>query len=323
MRSRANALSFRTVTSPTSRPDHMLPMRLVTERTGLSADVLRVWERRYGVVAPGRSPGGQRWYSEADVARLRLLARAVECGRSISTVARLSDDALADVVRSEEASRLARTTPHPLAAQPYLAAAIGAVESLDGPALETSLRQAALRLSIYELLDGVLTPLTRTIGERWHAGHLSAAHEHLATTVIRRLLSWIMQQHVPAPDAEVVVVTTPAGQVHELGAKLAAATAAASGWRVVYLGPNLPAADIATAVTTSGARTVALSLVFPADDPRMDGELRTLRAALPDARILAGGGGALAYRPSLDAIGATVVTDLPSLRSWLTANAGH
>ena len=298
-------------------------MRLVSERTGLSADVLRVWERRYGVVVPGRSPGGQRWYTESDVARLRLLARAVERGRSISTVAHLSDEALAQVVLSEEATQLARTTPHALAAQPYLADAIGAVESLNGPNLESTLRQAAMQLSMDELLDGVLTPLTHTIGDRWHAGQLSAAHEHLATTVIRRLLSWITQQHAPAPDAAAIVVTTPAGQVHELGAKFAAATAAANGWRVVYLGPDLPARDIATAATASGASAVALSLVYPTDDPLMDGELRALRAALPDTRLVVGGAGAMAYRPSLDAIGATVVTDLPSLRRWLTANAGH
>ena len=323
VRSDFHALSFGIVIPLTIRPEHLLPMRLVSERTGLSADVLRVWERRYRVVAPGRSPGGQRWYSEADVARLRLLARAVACGRGISTVAQLSDEALSQVVRSEEASQLARATPHPLAAQPYLADAIGAVEALDGPGLDATLRQAAMQLSMDELLDGVLTPLTHTIGERWHAGRLSAAHEHLATTLIRRLLSWISQQHAPAPGAAAIVVTTPAGQLHELGAKFAAATAAAAGWRVVYLGPNLPAHDIATAAAASGAGAVALSLVYPTDDPRVDDELRALRAALPDARILVGGAGAMAYRPSLDAIGATVVTDLPSLRHWLTANAGH
>lgn len=301
----------------------MLPMRLVSERTGLSPDVLRAWERRYGVVTPGRSPGGQRWYSEADVARLRLLARAVEAGRNIASVARLDGAALSRVVHDDEASIIARTTSHAMAAQPYLADAMGAVESLDSAALESTLRQATLRLSMDELLDGVVSPLVRSTGDRWHAGAYSPAHEHLATAAVRRLLGWMTDQHAPPPDAPTLLVTTPAGQWHELGAALAAATAAANGWRVVYLGPNLPAHVIADAAVLSGARAVALSLVFPEDDPLMDGQLRALREALAAGiGIVVGGRAAAAYRPALDAIGAMVVTDLPSLRQWLAAQAG-
>jgi DNA-binding transcriptional MerR regulator/methylmalonyl-CoA mutase cobalamin-binding subunit len=302
----------------------MLPMRLVAERTGLSPDVLRAWERRYGVVTPGRSAGGQRWYTEADVAHLRLLARAVEAGRNIASVAQLSDEALTLLVRNEEAAVLARQTPHGFVAQPYLADAIAAVETLDAAALEATLRQATLRLSMDELLDGVISPLVRSTGDRWHGGTLSPAHEHLATAVVRRILGWLTDQYAAAPDAPSVLVTTPAGQFHELGASLAAATAAAVGWRVTYLGPNLPAKVIADACSVSKVRAVALSIVFPADDPLMDGELRTLRGDLPaDIQIVVGGSAVLAYKPSLDAIGATVVTDLPSLRHWLVQQAAH
>jgi len=310
------------VNASARHPENRLPVRLVAERTGLSADVLRAWERRYGVVAPGRSPGGQRWYTDADVARLRLLARAVEAGRNIASVAALSDEALTALVRQEEASAIARKTPHAFAAQPFLADALGAVESLDAQTLEHTLRQATMRLSLDELLDGVVTPLLRTAGDRWHAGTLSAANEHLATAGVRRLLGWIIEQHTPPPDAPTLLVTTPSGQWHELGAKLAAATAATMGWKVVYLGPNLPATVIADACAQSKAQAVALSLVFPEDDALLDGELKALRAALPDdVHIIVGGGGVKAYKPSLDAIGACIVCELPALRRWLSEHA--
>jgi DNA-binding transcriptional MerR regulator/methylmalonyl-CoA mutase cobalamin-binding subunit len=310
------------VNASTLRPENRLPVRLVAERTGLSPDVLRAWERRYGVVVPGRSPGGQRWYTETDVARLRLLARAVEAGRNIASVATLSNEALTDLVRHEEASAIARQTPHAFAAQPFLADALGAVENLDAQTLENTLRQSALRLSLDELLDGVVTPLLRTAGDRWHAGTLSAANEHLASAGVRRLLGWIIDQHTPAPDAPTLLVTTPAGQWHELGAKLAAATAATVGWKVVYLGPNLPATVIADACALSKAQAVALSLVFPENDPLLDGELKALRAALPEhVQIIVGGGGVKAYKPTLDAIGAFVVCELPALRRWLSEHA--
>lgn len=307
-----------------ARPEHMLPMRLVVERTGLSADVLRAWERRYGVVTPGRSPGGQRWYSEADVARLRLLARAVEAGCTIGAVASLSDDDLAQLVRREEAAAVARTTPHALATQPHLADALSFVESLDQRALEQSLRQATMRLSIEELLDGVMIPLIRTVDEHWHRKLLTPAHEHLTTATVRRVLAWIIDQHEPAPDAPTILVTTPTGQWHELGAKLVAATAATIGWNVVYLGSNLPASVIVQAAKRRKVRAVALSIVYPEDDPQVDGELRSLREQLPeDVAIVVGGSGTPAYRPSLDAIGATVVSDLPSLRRWLQQELTH
>ncbi len=310
------------MTAPTDRPADLLPIRYVAERTGLSPDVLRVWERRYGVVNPVRSPGGQRWYTANDLARLRLLARAVQAGRSISRVAALDDAALAHVVHTEESARLVRGSEHALVAQPYLGVAIGAVERMDDTTLEVTLRQAALHLSMTELLDGIIVPLICSIGERWVAGTLTPAHEHLASSVIRQLFGWMSEQNTPAAGASTMLVTTPAGHLHEIGALLAAATVAANGWRVVYLGPNLPASDIASAAMTSGARTVALSIVYPTDDPRMDDELRALRAALgADVGILAGGSATAAYRPALDAIGATVVTDLPSLRAWLASQA--
>ena len=74
------------------------PMRLVCLRTGLSPDLLRAWEKRYGAVTPVRSPGGQRLYSDADVARLTLLARAVESGRAIGQIAHLPLDDLQGLV---------------------------------------------------------------------------------------------------------------------------------------------------------------------------------------------------------------------------------
>jgi methylmalonyl-CoA mutase cobalamin-binding subunit len=158
----------------------------------------------------------------------------------------------------------------------------------------------------------------RSTGDRWHDGTLSPAHEHLATAAVRRLLGWLTDQYAPAADAPALLVTTPAGQWHELGAALVAATAAATGWQVVYLGPNLPAAVIADAAAVRHVRAVALSVVFPENDPTIDGELKALRAALPaHVRVVVGGRAVPAYQPSLDAIGATAVRDLPSLRTWL------
>jgi methanogenic corrinoid protein MtbC1 len=142
------------------------------------------------------------------------------------------------------------------------------------------------------------------------------AHEHLATAVFRRVLGWIMatyEVHAAAPRA---VVATPARQLHELGAMLVAAAAAAEGWGVTYLGADLPAADILAAARQVGARVVALSLVYPADDPELPGELARLRGDLPaGVALLVGGAGV--PRAAVEAAGARVVDSLGDLRLLL------
>jgi methanogenic corrinoid protein MtbC1 len=115
-------------------------------------------------------------------------------------------------------------------------------------------------------------------------------------------------------------VTTPSGQLHEIGALLAAATAAADGWRTTYLGPSLPADEIAGAARQSDARVVALSIVYPTDDPHVRNELIKLAQFLPSTtRLIVGGRGISSYRSVLDEIGAIQVSDLESLMQELQA----
>lgn len=115
-----------------------------------------------------------------------------------------------------------------------------------------------------------------------------------------------------------LVIATPAGQHHEIGAMLAAAAAAAAGWRVIYMGADLPADSIATAVEMTGARAVALSIIYPDDDPRLAEELRELRRLLPDrVTVIVGGQAAGRYRGVLEEMGAIWLTDAPALRSAL------
>jgi methanogenic corrinoid protein MtbC1 len=189
---------------------------------------------------------------------------------------------------------------------------------MDDAALETALRRAALTLSLQALTDDIVAPLTIEVGSRWHAGTLQPSQEHLATAVIRRVLFWAASTADPGPDAPTVVVSTPSGQRHELGALLALTTAAASGWRVVYLGPDLPAADLADAVRRTGATVLALSLVFPSEDQTTIDELLTLREHLGSAvTIIAGGKAVDAYGRTLERIGAIRCRDMQSLRDTL------
>ncbi len=298
------------------------PIRVVTARTGLSPDVLRAWERRHQVVEPSRSAGRQRLYTDADVERLKLLHRAIIAGRSIGAVAGLSLRELEKLVRSDDsaarvtAPALAEATRQAIAT--HLAAAFEAMQALDAARLERVLKTVSLQLSVPTMLDRFIAPLLWRIGDRWACGDLSPAQEHLASIEVRRLLTWLVERAAVEPAAPVIVVTTTTGQLVELGAMLAAASAATEGWRVAYLGTSLPAKDIITAARTLGARAVAISLVLEAAGPEATKELDRLAKGLPRGTALIGGGRAAAnHALQLRRLGAQVFRDLEQFRAWL------
>jgi methylmalonyl-CoA mutase cobalamin-binding subunit len=136
--------------------------------------------------------------------------------------------------------------------------------------------------------------------------------------VIRSFLLNPARQYAGADPASTLVATTPQGQLHELGAVMAAALASEQGWRAVYLGPSLPAAEIASAAVQNQARAVALSIVYPAGDPNVERELHDLRRFLPkNIAILVGGRAAEHYRAAVDETGSVLVKDLGQLQTEL------
>ncbi|MEJ7813463.1 MAG: cobalamin-dependent protein, partial [Gemmatimonadaceae bacterium] len=173
-------------------------------------------------------------------------------------------------------------------------------------------------LGIPLFLEAVGAPLLRRIGDEWHAGRLTPAQEHLATAAVQRVVAGAMIA-LPAPaGAPTIVIATLAGERHEIGAVLAAAAAAAEGWRVIYLGADLPAGEIAAAALGTRADAVGVSIIFPADRERVLDELRALRTLLPASTpLLVGGAGAGTLAPQLTELGARVVADLPGLGATL------
>jgi len=300
-------------------------IKVVALKTGLSSHVIRVWEKRYGAVKPDRTQTNRRLYSEDEIQRLTLLRLATTLGHSISNVAKLTDADLKALVEqdrpdatralSNQASALSNES---VSAERVTEEAVAAVERLDADALEKILRRASVELGQPALLHHVMVPLIERIGDRWREGSLKVAHEHLATAVIRTFLGSVARSYALPSTAPGLIVTTPAGQLHELGAILVAAAANHHGWRVTYLGPSLPAEEIAGAVQQDRARAVGLSIVYPEDDPHLDEELVRLRQLLsPDVAILAGGRAAHCYKSSLENIGAIQLEEIPALYATL------
>jgi methanogenic corrinoid protein MtbC1 len=156
------------------------------------------------------------------------------------------------------------------------------------------------------------------IGRLWHDGAIRIAHEHLASAVVRTFMGSLSSGTPPGAGAPRLIVTTPVGQWHEIGALIVASTAISDGWQVTYLGPNLPAEEIAAAGQHQGVKAVALSLVYPADDPRVMQDLTMLRRYLPkEVELIVGGRGSTGYADVLAAIGSVHLRDMAALRHHL------
>ncbi|MBE0565175.1 MAG: MerR family transcriptional regulator [Krumholzibacteria bacterium] len=288
---------------------------VVSRRTGISQLLLRAWERRYGAVAPGRTGTGRRLYSDADIQRLQLLSRLTDHGHRIGDIATLPVAEL-ETLAGEIVELSPRPLPLPAVTQldELLGAALQAVADLDPTRLEGLLARASVVLSRPILRRELLQPLLVEIGERWHDGTLRIAHEHMATAVVKAFLANLTQGRAAATGAPGLVITTPAGQHHELGALMAASLALEAGWRVLYLGSDLPAEEIAMAVQKSEARAILLSLVYPGDDPAVMEQLRALRRFVGDGLpILVGGQAAQSYLTTLVGINARLLDNLDDL----------
>ncbi len=281
-------------------------------------DVIRVWERRYGVVTPERDEAGRRLYSDGDVSLLALLAEATSAGRSIGQLSGLDRSDLEALVREDRValrSRIGEVGPGPAPDQ-WVERALELTRALDGPGLEVDLRRAATLLGLAEFLEGVVAPLFRRIGEEWHAGRLSVAQEHLASVVAGSLVARLAGSLAVGTADRVVVVAAPSGEHHEIGALLVSAAASGAGWRVVYLGPNVPAADIAGAARQAGARCVAMSVGY-GNGRVARAEVAAVRDALPSAVDVVIGG---ARSHELEAVtGVDRLEDLESFVAYLDA----
>jgi DNA-binding transcriptional MerR regulator/methylmalonyl-CoA mutase cobalamin-binding subunit len=306
------------------------PIGVVARRTGLSKDVLRVWESRYGVVRPARSDTGRRLYSEEDLERLSLLKAATSVGWSIGEVAHRSIDELRELAtpasppaRQDPAVRNGAETPADVVEE-----CLQAIEEMSGERLEAALSRGMMELSGAVFLEAVVVVLLEEIGLRWRTGRLDPGQERLASVAVRTVLARMISAMQPGAGSPRIVLATLAGEDHELGAMLAAATAAAAGWRATFIGANLPAVDIGAAVRRTKAAALGLSIVglnggSTAAD--VGEQLTTLRKELGDrVRIYVGGAAASRYEAAVSAIGAHRFASLDEFRASLeNPGGGH
>ena len=251
-----------------------LNIAALARRTGVPADTIRKWEQRYGVLRPERTTGGQRRYSEEDVARVEWLK------------ARLSEG-----YRIGEAATLLGSVPLATPASPdeLREALAGAVMQNDLPSLIALVDQALALNQLEDALTDVLAPALAAVGESWEAGEISVAQEHLASGVVRAHLERLLADSRAAIRGTAVLACAP-GERHELGLLMLAVLLRADGWQVAYLGADTPVGDAVALAEESGARLLCFSATMVESGDRVHDELAGAR--LPEGlQVVVGGAG--------------------------------
>ncbi len=251
--------------------------------TGLSVDVIRIWERRYGFPAPIRLPSGHRRYPDADLQRLRLIAEALAHGQRPGLVARADTESLRRMILPSGGTRLD--------------ALWRAVEGMEPERMRTLLQDYLEGMGWHPFLQEVVKPLLDRVGIAWAEGEIGMHHEHLLSEVLEDLLRR-MRQVLPvlAGEGRVLLCTLP-GERHRLGLLMAALVFAGRGSRTDLMGVDLPLASIAQAAKLLRVNRVAISLSIQNTGESVRRMIVDLKDRLPDdCQLLIGGKGAARTR---------------------------
>jgi DNA-binding transcriptional MerR regulator/methylmalonyl-CoA mutase cobalamin-binding subunit len=303
------------------KPKYVYPIRYVAKQTGLTTYVIRVWEKRYQAVVPKRTDTNRRVFSGENIERLKMLKTAVRVGNSISQIAGLSSEELMQLVKLDVSDASKDSTardPGSLDTTYFYDRSLSTVLNFDAKGLESVLDRAAVHLSKLELIKAVIVPLCQKIGELWEQGELKVINEHMTTTVIQSFLWNLLRSAEVSETSPKIVIATPAGHQHELGALAIALIACESNWRSLYFGPSLPAEAIAAAVTYADAHSVALSITYQSDSHKLNLEVKKLRRYLgDDITIFIGGQGASPLAGFFDEHEIQVLMDVEGFRKAL------
>lgn len=192
---------------------------------------------------------------------------------------------------------------------------IAAAEAYDTPACEELIASAISTLDPLIYIREVLAPVLRETGTRWHWGKLSVAQEHMLSGLVRRQLSHALDRYLPDARGPVILFTTLTGERHEMGGLMGAVLAASRGFRCIYLGPDLPAPEIARFCANRPVDVVALSLVVQSDVIDAVGQLADLRMQVPLTTEIWVAGYAATMMPVQDIPAG--VTSIPDMQTYL------
>ena len=227
-------------------PDPKYTIKTVTTQTGVRAVTIRAWENRYGLLNPQRSENRYRLYSDRDVAMLRWVKSQVDQGISISSVVRDLNNILS---RGEFPEVLPTITPRPRSYQPVPPEKISiqlfeALFKHDDSTSNELLKQASSMYDLTTVCTEVIGNTLIKIGDAWHRGEMRITDEHFASRYLQGKLLNLLQAYPNRRGAPLILLTSAPEETHEIACLMLSVMLRHDGYRVEYLGPDLPIDDL-------------------------------------------------------------------------------
>ena len=261
----------------------------VERETGLSKDVLRMWERRYGFPVPERDANGERLYPATQVERLRLIKRLMDQGHRPGKLIAADDEELALLAPRH---RPRATLEASGIDEAGLEALLALIKQHDADGYLFALQQALARQGLQRFVQDIVVPLTRRVGEAWESGRFEVFEEHLFTELTKRVLRQAIIALPRGLGAPRVVLTSVPDEQHILGLLMLEALLSLEGAQCIPLGMQMPLLEIGRAAEAHRADVVALSFSVAYPRRQIPALLQQLRPLLPaQTELWVGGGG--------------------------------
>lgn len=277
----------------------------LSRRTSVSAQLLRTWERRYGLLRPARSPGGYRLYTDADEQQVRRMQAHLAQGLSAAEAALAALRADATISLPASGQRLAAGT----------AALAASLDASDEPAAQAVLDRLLADFTIESVLSQVILPYFHDLGQRWANGQASVACEHFASNIIRGRLAGLARGwgdgHGPC-----AILACPPGEQHDLGLMAYGIMLHRNGWRVHYLGTDTPVGELTRAIADTRSDLAVLAAVTPSRYLPHTAGLASLAAIIPVGLAGAGATQAITAATGARLLAGDPVTEAHRTPDW-------
>jgi DNA-binding transcriptional MerR regulator len=270
----------------------------VERDTGLSKDVLRMWERRYGFPAPDRDSNGERTYPADQVDRLRLIKRLMDAGHRPGKLISTPSDELLTLAPRRPSVRLERTEE----SIPELEQLLALIKQHDASGYQHAMQQRLARQGMQRFVQDTVAPLTHRVGEAWEDGSFEVFEEHLYTELTKRLLRQAIAGLPGGSGSPRILLTSVPEEPHVLGLLMAETLLTLEGAECIPLGTQMPLLEIARAASAHRADIVALSFSAAFPHRQIPGLLQQLRMALPDEMAIWAGGSGIYRVPPISGV---------------------
>jgi DNA-binding transcriptional MerR regulator len=250
--------------------------------SGIKAHTIRIWEKRYGVIDPQRTPTNIRFYSDSDLKKIINVSLLNNAGHKISSIATLSNDELNKKVR--EISAVDNN------ASIHIDQLVTAMLDLEEEKFEGELKAIENKIGFENTITDVIYPFLNKIGILWQTGNITPAHEHFISNLIRqKLIVSIAALPLPPKSSIRVVLFLPENELHEIALLFYHYLARKYGFRTYYLGQSVPHEDLLVVCAIHRPHILVTSITSIPGPQFLNDYLNRLSSDFSASRILASG----------------------------------